>query len=75
MGCRRCSRHPRQPHKIHPFIFFRASDVSGIFSQNISASVSFAITACCVSFVSAPRRIVRWGHTPSLAVAYNTSGG
>jgi hypothetical protein len=27
--------------------------------QNISASASFAVTACCTSFVSAPRRTVR----------------
>src|SRR5262249_404078 len=46
----------------HPFIFLRASSVSGIFSQNMSASVSLAITACCVSFVNVPRLTVRLIH-------------
>jgi hypothetical protein len=40
-------------------VVVRASAVSGIFSQNINASVSFAMTACCMSFVIAPRRMVR----------------
>src|SRR5579862_9125447 len=36
-----------------------ASGLSGISSQNMSASVSFAITACCTGLVNAPRRSVR----------------